>query len=50
MDNEKFCIIQRKGVTVTRKRSELQSYLNDGWKEVVIEPKKPVTKKGNNKK
>ena len=53
MDNEKFVIIQRKGVTITREKVELQSYLANGWKEVTPEVKKPVVnekKKGNYKK
>ena len=45
MDKEKFVIIQRKGVTITRERKELQSYLADGWKEAIIESKKPIVEK-----
>ena len=53
MDYEKFVLIQRKGVTITRKRVEVQSYIVDGWKEVVPEVKKPMVhkkKEGNYKK
>jgi len=53
MDKVKFAIIQRKGVTITRKRRDLPSYLADGWKEVTPEIKKPVVnkkKEGNYKK
>ena len=53
MDKVKFAIIQRKGVTITRERKELSSYLADGWKEVTPEVKKPVVnkkKEGNYKK
>ena len=53
MDIEKFAIIQRKGVTITRERKELSSYLAAGWEEVTPEIKNPVVnekKKGNYKK
>ena len=45
MDKVKFAIIQRKGVTITRKRKDLPSYLADGWEEVTPEIKKPVVNK-----
>ena len=38
----KYVILERKGITVSRELKDLQSHLDDGWKEVKPkEPKKP---------